>query len=348
MKKITRFLSYAICVTALLFLCWCGKTPQDRLKLVVEAQFSPFLKNTLAQHAQMIDMQLRTEGISFDSILVQENAILVGGIPASGIAPAEELLKNLPDAALFKIEGQAESTPTFIRLSVKKSAYNHLKKNLLSQTREALLARIHHYGGIDLRIDPGPSENTFIAEMTGDIKDPEPIKVLFTKVAYLELKLVHGDAAFASPAPKEVIFEYLNGNLPKGYEIIPYNPNSPETPEDYYILVNSIPVITNGDITDADAKIGEYGPFITFNLNESGSRKFEMVTAVNIGKQLAIILDGVVLSSPVIQTKIPGGAGQITGKFTRQEAESLALCLKTNALPTSVVILEERYQPEGK
>jgi len=348
MKKITRFLSYSISVTALLFLCWCGKSPQDRLTLVVEAQFSPFLKNTLEQHAQMIDMQLRTEGISFDSIQVQGDAILVGGIPASGIAPAEELLKNLPDAALFKIEGQAESTPTFIRLSLNKSTFDHLKKNLLSQTREALLARIHHYGGVDLKINPGPSENTFTAEMTGDIKDPEPIKVLFTKTAYLELKLVHGDAAFATPAPKDYIFEYLNGKLPVGYEIVLYNPNSPETPEDHYILVNAIPVITGRDIIDAAAKIGEYGPFITFNLNKEGSRKFEMVTSVNIHKKLAIILDGVVLSAPVIQSKIPGGAGQITGKFTRQEAESLALCLKTNALPTSVVILEERYQSEGK
>jgi preprotein translocase subunit SecD len=81
---------------------------------------------------------------------------------------------------------------------------------------------------------------------------------------------------------------------------------------------------------------------IDFRLNRRGARTFSRLTADNVGKQLCIILDGVVKSAPSIRNRIPNGQGQISGSFTDEEARDLAIVLRAGALPVSLHIVEER------
>ena len=81
---------------------------------------------------------------------------------------------------------------------------------------------------------------------------------------------------------------------------------------------------------------------VTFNLDRVGSKRFAKATKTGIGKRLAIILDGKIVSAPVIQSSIVGGSGQITGNFTFQSATDLALLLRSGALPAPLNIIEER------
>src|SRR5690606_29361474 len=83
-------------------------------------------------------------------------------------------------------------------------------------------------------------------------------------------------------------------------------------------------------------------PIITFRFDQSGSRKFGRFTQANVGRPFAIVLDGKVLSAPVIQTAILGGTGQISGNFTVDSANKLAVQLRSGALPVDMTIVEER------
>ncbi|MBY6116425.1 protein translocase subunit SecD [Mameliella alba] len=110
----------------------------------------------------------------------------------------------------------------------------------------------------------------------------------------------------------------------------------------FYILEQA-PVVTGEQLTNAQPSFDQNGrPAVNFNFNPSGARKFGDYTANNIGSPFAIVLDGEVISAPVIQAHIAGGSGIITGNFTVEESTRLAVLLRAGALPAKMVFLEER------
>jgi preprotein translocase subunit SecD len=110
-----------------------------------------------------------------------------------------------------------------------------------------------------------------------------------------------------------------------------------------YYLVHRTPVVTGRDLRNAKPSLDEYNqPAVAFSLNNEGARKFGKATGENIGRQLAIILDGLVQSAPVIESRIAQAEARITGTFSQQEAADLSLILRSGALPASLTYLEER------
>jgi len=110
----------------------------------------------------------------------------------------------------------------------------------------------------------------------------------------------------------------------------------------YYILERT-PVVTGEELVDAQPDFDQNGrPAVSFRFNPTGARKFGDYTADNIGNPFAIVLDGEVISAPVIQSHIPGGSGIITGNFSVEESTQLAVLLRAGALPAGLEFLEER------
>jgi len=110
-------------------------------------------------------------------------------------------------------------------------------------------------------------------------------------------------------------------------------------------LVDKKPLVTGRSLVNAYTQPDPENPAnlnVAFTLNKEGAIKFARFTGENIGKRLAIILDSKVRSAPVVQSKIPGGKGRITGRFSDQEASDLAIVLRAGALPAPVEIKEER------
>jgi preprotein translocase subunit SecD len=123
-----------------------------------------------------------------------------------------------------------------------------------------------------------------------------------------------------------------------GNEILP----SLDEPGVYYILERA-PVVTGEELVDAQPDFDRNGrPAVSFRFNPTGARKFGDFTAQNIGNPFAIVLDGKVISAPVIQSHIPGGSGIITGNFTIEDSTQLAVLLRAGALPAGLDFLEER------
>lgn len=101
--------------------------------------------------------------------------------------------------------------------------------------------------------------------------------------------------------------------------------------------------ITGQHLLDAKVAFDNLGrPVVTLKFNKDGTHLFDELTAHNIGRQVAIVLDGVVISAPVVQERISGGEAQISGRFTTDEAQRLAIMLRAGALPVTVEILETR------
>src|SRR6056297_458694 len=110
----------------------------------------------------------------------------------------------------------------------------------------------------------------------------------------------------------------------------------------FYILERA-PVVTGEELVDAQPDFDQNGrPAVSFRFNPTGGRKFGDYTAENIGNPFAIVLDGEVISAPVIQSHIPGGTGIITGRFTVEESTNLAVLLRAGALPAELEFVEER------
>ena len=123
-----------------------------------------------------------------------------------------------------------------------------------------------------------------------------------------------------------------------GNELLP----SLDEPGQFYILAVA-PVVTGEDLVDAQPSFDQNGrPAVNFRFNPSGARRFGDYTAENIGEPFAIVLDGEVISAPVIQSHIPGGSGIITGSFSVEESSNLAILLRAGALPAGLDFLEER------
>lgn len=175
--------------------------------------------------------------------------------------------------------------------------------------------------------------NRIIVDLPG-VKEPEKAIEIIGKTALLEFKLVVEDENLYKQA--------INGNVPEGYEIL-YLKEKDERGiyrETQPLLLKKEPELTGKYIVDAYVGYDNTGfPDVNLVLDKEGARVFEEVTGKNIGRRLAIVLDGVVKSAPVIRERIPGGKAQITGKFTMEEARELAIVLRSGALPAKVNII---------
>ncbi|MDD3725689.1 MAG: protein translocase subunit SecD [Candidatus Ratteibacteria bacterium] len=166
------------------------------------------------------------------------------------------------------------------------------------------------------------------------VQDPEKAIEIIGQTALLEFKLVSDDP--------ELLKQALEGNIPEGYQLLYYKEKDERGiyRETHPLLVKAEPELTGRYIEDAYVGYDSSGfPDVTLVLNKEGAAIFEAVTAKNINKQLAIVLDGVVRSAPVIRERIPGGKAQITGRFSIEEARTLAIVLRAGALPARMEMI---------
>ena len=174
------------------------------------------------------------------------------------------------------------------------------------------------------------------------VQNPQRAKEIIRSTALLELKLVEQGPA----STRDALLSASGGNVPSHLEVVSGTREASsapgERPETVYYLVRKVAAISGRDLRNARQTLDENNrPAVSFSLNNEGARKFGKVTGDNIGRYLAIILDGHVQSAPVIESRITD-EGRINGNFTLTEAQDLSLVLRSGALPASLTYLEER------
>jgi preprotein translocase subunit SecD len=226
------------------------------------------------------------------------------------------------------------------------------RKRAVEQAKSIIENRINAFGVAEPTIqDYGAEQNHQILLQLPGVDDPERIKKTLVLESNLELRSVSG-----TYAPYQTLDEAKAAAAGKA-DIEPLPLDEREDPSDEtaadpavkqtapYLLITKSPVVVGRDLRDAFAAAGDLGGEddyrIVFKLKDDGARKFRDWTGKNIGTNLAIVLNGRVKSAPVIRGEI-GETGEITGNFTKQSAEDLALVLRSGALPARVVYLEER------
>ncbi|MET0373023.1 MAG: protein translocase subunit SecD [Rhizorhabdus sp.] len=161
------------------------------------------------------------------------------------------------------------------------------------------------------------------------LQDPAALKALIGRTAKLEFKLVDLTAD-----PQAVI----EGRAPVGSEVLPYSENPGG-----FIAVKRRAMLSGDELIDAKMTFNQNNePVVSITFNSEGGRKFARVTQDNVGKPFAMILDGKVLSAPNINEPILGGQAQISGRFTSDSANQLAIALRSGKLPVALTVVEER------
>lgn len=204
------------------------------------------------------------------------------------------------------------------------------------QAVETIRNRVDQFGVAEPTITR-QGEDRILIQLPG-VQDPERAKALIGKTALLEFKLLD-DRVSAEEA--------LAGRLPEGDEILYERRVDKETKQERKIAyaVEKRTLLTGAELSRAEVTSDPNSPGnwqVAIEFTPTGTRVFGEITEKNVGRRLAIILDGTVYSAPRINERIPGGRAVITGQFTVEQARDLAIVLRAGALPAPVTILEER------
>jgi len=218
-------------------------------------------------------------------------------------------------------------------------------KDAIRRVIEILRSRIDKFGVSEPTIAI-QGEDRIVVELPGS-KDPDRAKTVVMSSGVLEFKLV--DEETTAKLRRDMFDE--DGNLidnsiiPEGSELAYL-----WVKNKYDVLVRQRAVVLYKDVLldgsylkRAQVQTDQFGkPEVIFSLSAEGAKKFARITEANVGKRLAIVFDGKILSMPVIRERIPGGQVRITGSFTMKEAQDLALVLRAGAFPVPLQIAEQR------
>ena len=335
-----RILSVLIFATIISYFAISNFIPHDdnffkrKINLGLDLQGGSYLllevdnKPVITQHLQSKVIEIKKffkdKNITIKNIIIENNKINFETTDDFVLIVSDSLLDQNssinPYFPQYKShQFNVENNKSFYSLTLSKYGIIILKNSSLDQAIEIVRRRVDEIGTNEPNILKRGNERILV-ELPG-LDDPGRIKTLLGKTANLTFQFI--------TQKQEETF---------GTEKIFFEDGNQEA------VVSKRIIISGENLVDAkprmDTQTNE--TVVTFSLDRVGSKKFGKATSTGIGKRLAIILDGKIISAPVVQDAIIGGSGQITGNFTFQSATDLALLLRSGALPAPLNIIEER------
>jgi preprotein translocase subunit SecD len=312
-----------------------GLDLQGGMHLVLEIDTDKALEAMLERTSNDLKESLMDSKVRFRNLEKAKGATISMELTdSSSKTTLENLLRDkYPDLEVESANPRNGGELVTLKINDKRAV--ELKKLTVEHSLETIRNRVDQFGIAEPEIVP-EGDNRILIQLPG-IKDPERAKNLIGKTALLEFKIVDDENSLENA---------LRGNIPEG-DIIAYGLHADRTTGERgsspYLLKDKA-LLTGASLETAKVQIADrFGnPTVSLTFNSQGSDDFERITGENVRKRLAIVLDGVVHSAPVIQERIAGGNAQITGNFTIDEARDLAIILRAGALPAPVNILEER------
>jgi len=260
---------------------------------------------------------------------------------ADGVPPASDsAFKKLADDRVGQTFDRSPAVNGTYTFTMKPNKEAEARRETVAQAILTIEKRVNAYGVTEPFVgEYGTTGDQIMVQLPG-LNDVSRVEGLIQNTAFLELKLVEG-----GPAPDEkTLLAGFNGVVPPDMEVVQgaaSASSSTTTPVNEFFLVRKVAAVTGRDLRTARTSLDQYNqPAVGFTLNSQGTTKFAAVTTANVGRSLAIILDNRVQSAPRIDGPITTADAQITGRFTQEEANDLALVLKSGALPASLTYLE--------
>jgi len=297
--------------------------------LVLRVETDDALRLVTEQEMERLREELKTRNIPVGTL----DAPDVIHFKVTGVPPAQDAAFRTAAnevQANFDRGSGVNGTYTF---TMKPNIQVNLREESVIQARQTIERRINELGVAEPSIAQQGTDQILV-QLPG-VTDIDRAKSIIGSPGLLELKIVEGSPS----ASKEALM--VNGQVPQGMEIVPGAGSAGDTSTVYY-MVKKVAAVTGQDLRSARASVDENNrPAVSFTLSNEGGRKFGKVSGENIGRQLAIILDGRVQSAPTLETRI-NSEGRITGSFTPEEVQDLSLKLRSGALPAKLDYLEEQ------
>jgi len=319
---------------------WGGLLPKDKIHLgldlqggthlVMEVDTLKAVEGTLELVATDLEDTLNNKNLRFKRIARTASDKISLVLYEKGTADAvQKLIKD-------KYPGY-ELSPTFdeggfvaLTMRINEKDAQDRKDKAVQQALETIRNRIDQFGVSEPTIQR-EGINHIVVQLPG-IKDPQRAIELIGRTARLEFKMVREDVPPSSTTIPE------DAELLKEKSVDPTTGAVTEIP----IVVMKKSMITGDLLTDAQVRIDSQfnQPYVAIEFNSLGAKLFDQVTAANVGKRFAIVLDSNIHSAPVIRERISGGSAQISGSFTEKTAADLAIVLRAGALPAPVKIIQ--------
>jgi len=303
-----------------------GLDLQGGSHLLLEVDLRAVVEERLNALVDDVRSLLRPARIGYRGLGVRGDTVTFTLTDPATTGQAVELLEDLNPNPLAREIEVVEGDGGRIEVRLTESAISELQDSAVRQSLEIVRRRIDEVGTREPTIQR-QGEDRILVQVPGE-KDPESIKRLLGQTAKLTFHLVDLETPVA---------QALAGNLPPGSMLLP----SDEEGQDQVVVRKRVEV-SGESLIDAQPTYQDNQPVVSFRFDTAGGRKFGNVTREHVGELLGIVLDDKVISSPRIREPILGGSGVISGNFTVQTANELAILLRAGALPAPLEIIEER------
>lgn len=309
-----------------------GLDLQGGSHLLLEVETDAVITERLEALVDSARAELRKARIRYAGLKVEGLSAVVSIKDLDRADEARDLLRKLDTDTDTEIGDNGRITMALTEVAVKARRIAAVEQSI-----EIVRRRIDS-SGVNEPVIQRQGDQRILVQLPG-LDDPERIKRLLGKTAKMSFHLVDS-AADVNAA--------MAGRVPPGSMVMP-SANEINTNGQPRLYVLKKRVMVSGDtLIDASPSFGQNNePVVSFRFDSIGAKRFADTTKKNTGKLFAIVLDSKVISAPVIREPILGGQGQISGSFTVQSANDLAVLLRAGALPAPLTILEERTVGPG-
>ncbi len=301
-----------------------GLDLQGGSNLLLQVDFDTVMKDRMSTLEDSARQTLREHRIRYQNLSADSSSVKVKIDNLNARNQAMGYFRKLEDGLNVSVNDSGT-----IEIKYTDQALAQLRARVLDQSIEIVRRRIDELGTKEPVIQ-SQGIDRIVVQLPG-VQNPEEVKQLLGKTAKMSFHLVD-DRTNAADARR--------GKLNSASRVV-----SGMDGGEYVISRKS--VVGGENLVDSQVSFQDGGAVVSFKFDNVGGRKFGEVTKNNIGRQLAIVLDNEVISAPVIQSAIVGGSGVITGNFTSEAANELAMLLRSGALPAPLEVLEERTVGAG-
>ncbi|MSO77274.1 MAG: protein translocase subunit SecD [Alphaproteobacteria bacterium] len=306
-----------------------GLDLQGGSQILLEVDTDAVIRDRMEALVDATRNVLRQRGIGYLNLGIEGATVVFKLRDASQADSVRELLRK-EDTQLQTRLGEAGTITVFLT----EQELRERRRAAVEQSLEIVRRRIDETGMREPVIQR-QGQSRIVVQLPG-VGDPQRIKRLLGKTAKLNFHMVEVGAT-----PEQA----AGGRGPAGTVVMPSDERRSSGPAQY--VVRKRPMLAGERLVDARPSFQDGAPVVNFRFDTLGAKQFGKATQDNVGKLMAIALDDRIISAPVIREPILGGSGIISGSFTTQEAQDLALLLRAGALPAPLNVLEERTVGPG-
>jgi preprotein translocase subunit SecD len=300
--------------------------------LVLRVQTDDALRVTTDQDSARLQEELKRRSVPATVTIVDALTFRVDGVPPA----QDQAFRQAGDQEAVNFDRSTGTNGSYT-FRMRPNVAQTLREEAVVQARQTIERRVNELGVTEPSIAQQGADEILV-QLPG-VTDVDRAKEIIGSPGMLELKLVEQGPA----GNREDLLRSTGGVVPSDMEVLSGSPDPASGGAgSLYYLVRRVAAVTGQDLRNARVQLDDNNlPAVGFTLNSQGAATFARVTGENVGRFLAIVLDKTVQSAPRIESRIAAD-GQIAGRFTQEEAQNLALILRSGALPATLTYLQQQ------